>query len=77
MCAADKVFLNDTADGASLGALAAADALIVIDHRKIMLDLDCTVLTSLSAFSATDTSVGAGFSRDRSLVVIGAENCDS
>lgn len=75
--ASGKVFFNDTANGAGFCTSAAINTLIVINYCKIVLNLNSSVLTSFCALATTDTAVGASLSSNRTLVVIGAENCNT
>ena len=70
MRTAYEVFFNDTSDRASLSALAASDALFVIDNRKIVFDIDSTLRAGLSALSAGNATAFASFSRNGTLIVV-------
>ena len=72
MCATDEVALVDTVNGAGLGTLAAAGALIVINNRKIIDHLDSAVGAGLLALTASDTAVLTALAHCGTLIVIGA-----
>ena len=57
---------------ASLCALTATVAKRIIDHGKIVGNLDGTVGTNLLTLHTSDTTVGAALSCNRTLLVIGA-----
>ena len=58
MCAADKVALMNTFNGANLGTVAASRAKRIVDNRKIVDNLNCAMRTSLLTLHATNTTVG-------------------
>ena len=72
MCAAEEVVLVDTVNGASLGTLATACALVIIDNGKVVNNLYCAVGTGLLALAAGNTSVLAALANSRALIVIRA-----
>ena len=72
MCAADEVALVDTMNGAGLGTLATAGALVIVDNRKIADNLDRIVRADLLALAATDTTVLTDLTHCRALIVAGA-----
>ena len=74
MCTANEVALVNTVYGAYLAALAARDALIVVDHRKIVNDVYSVLGTSLFTLAASDTSVKAELADYCALIVVGALN---
>lgn len=74
MCATDKVFLDYTADGTSLGTFTATDALVIIDHREIVFDFYRSVRTRFYTLTAGNTTVCASLSGNSTFVVIRTEN---
>ena len=72
MCAADEVVLVDTMNGAGLGTLATACALVVIDNGEVVNNLYCAVGTGLLALAAGNTAVLAALANCRALIVIRA-----
>ena len=72
MCAADEVALVDTMNGAGLGTLATAGALVVVDNRKVADNLDRIVCADLLALAATDAAVLAELAYCCALIVTGA-----
>ena len=72
MCAADEVALVDTMNGAGLGTLATAGALVIIDNRKVADNLDRIVCADLLALAATDAAVLAELAYCCALIVTGA-----
>ena len=70
MCAADKVALVNTLDGADLGAFAASCAKVVVDNREVVLDLYSTVGAGLFALHTADTAVCALLTCDSALFMI-------
>ena len=69
MCAAEEVALVDTMNGAGLGTLATAGALVVVDNGEVINTLYCAVGTGLLALAAGDTAVKAYFANLCALVV--------
>ena len=72
MCAADEVVLVDTMNGAGLGTLATACALVVIDNGEVVNNLYCAVGTGLLALAAGNTAVLTALANCRALIVIRA-----
>ena len=72
MCAADEVALVDTMNGAGLGTLATAGALVIVDNGEVINNLYCAVGTGLLALAAGNTAVFAALTNCRALIVIGA-----
>ena len=62
----------DAVNGASLGTLAAAGALVVFDNGKVVNNLYCAVGTGLLALAAGNTAVLAALANSRALIVIRA-----
>ena len=72
MCAADEVALVDTMNGAGLGTLATAGALVIIDNRKVADNLDRIMRADLLALATADTAVLTDLTHCRALIVAGA-----
>lgn len=72
MCAADEVALVDAMYGTSLDTLTATGALIVVDGREVIYDLDSAVGTGLLALTAGDTAVLTALAHCRTLIVVRA-----
>ena len=72
MCAADEVALVNTMYGASLDTFTATGALIIIDGREVIYNLDSAVGTGLLALTAGDTAVLTALSNCRALIVVRA-----
>ena len=72
MCAADEVALVDTMNGAGLGTLAAAGALVIVDNRQVADNLDRIVRADLLALATADTAVLTDLTHCRTLIVTGA-----
>ena len=70
MCAADKVILVQTVNGANLYASRAARTQRIINGCEIVLDLDSSVRAGLLTLHTADTAVGAIFASQRALIVV-------
>ena len=74
VCSANEIIFMDTVNRANLYAFTATGTERIINSSKIVFNLNCTVRTSLLALHATDTTVRAYLTGDRTLIVIGALN---
>jgi len=74
MSSASEVFKMNTLNGTYVMTSTAAGTLIIIDNRKIILDLDSSHRTGLLALHTTDTTIVASLTGHGTLIVAGALN---
>ena len=70
MCAANKVAFVNAVNRTNLFALTATGANRIINNRKIVDNLNCTIRTSLLALHAANATVGTIFASLCSLCVV-------